>query len=74
MPTFTVSSAHASRTYTSRRKRNRSSETRDILSSRAMVGLLGLLVVALIVSLGIIASQPEADTNTPSEFVLANGN
>lgn len=53
------------RAYVSRRKRRRLSEDVPLLSNRSMLGLLGLLVLGLIVSLGIIAVQiadPEPDT------------
>jgi hypothetical protein len=53
------------RPYVSRRKRRRISEEVPLLSNRSMLGLLGLLVLGLIVSLGIIAVQmadPEIET------------
>lgn len=55
----------SSRPYVSRRKRRRPTEEAPILSNRSMVGLLGLLVLGLIMSLGIIAVQmanPEPET------------
>ncbi|KAA9332925.1 hypothetical protein F0P96_08010 [Hymenobacter busanensis] len=61
MSTLTVSSSQASRPYTSRRKRHRLSEPKPTLSSRAVAGLLGLFIVILLVSLGVIASQAGSD-------------
>ncbi|MCC3156048.1 hypothetical protein LJ737_02310 [Hymenobacter sp. 15J16-1T3B] len=57
MPTLTVSEA-ASKPYVSRRKRPRRRQgVKDLLSTRSVLGLLGLLVLALLISLGIIAAQ-----------------
>lgn len=55
------------RPYVSRRKRRRFSEDVPLLSNRSMLGLLGLLVLGLIVSLGIIAVQiadPDPETSS----------
>lgn len=57
MPTLTVSD-DASKPYVSRRKRHRRRQgVSDLLSTRSVLGLLGLLVLALLISLGIIATQ-----------------
>ncbi|MDF7812407.1 hypothetical protein P1X16_13580 [Hymenobacter sp. YC55] len=58
-----------SRPYVSRRKRRLLSNENSPLASRFMIGVLGLLMLALIVSLGIIASslvssEPAALANT----------
>ncbi|RYU78723.1 hypothetical protein [Hymenobacter persicinus] len=53
LPVPPAASSH--RPYSSRRKRRRSSSTSPKLSSNFTMGLLGLLLVALVVSLGIIA-------------------
>lgn len=50
-----ASSAH--RPYVSRRKRRRFSEEAPLLSNRSMLGFLGLLILGLLVSLGIIVAQ-----------------
>ncbi|TLM95142.1 hypothetical protein [Hymenobacter jeollabukensis] len=65
MPTLTVSEA-ASKPYVSRRKRHRRRQgVKDLLSTRSVLGLLGLLVLALLISLGIIATQ--IDSSQPEE-------
>ncbi|WP_460575885.1 hypothetical protein [Hymenobacter coalescens] len=59
MSTFTVSET-AAKPYVSRRKRHRRRQViklKEFFSTRSMLGLLGLLVLALLISLGIIATQ-----------------
>lgn len=63
LSTFTANEA-ASKPYVSRRKRHRRRQEPKLpalLSTRSVLGALGLLVLALIVSLGIIASQMSPD-------------
>ncbi|UOQ66328.1 hypothetical protein [Hymenobacter volaticus] len=66
-----------SRPYVSRRKRHLLSDENSTLASRFTLGVLGLLVLTLIVSLGIIAStlvtpEPTAltDTTAPTASLL----
>ncbi|UYZ58420.1 hypothetical protein [Hymenobacter latericus] len=59
MHTFTASEV-ASQPYVSRKKRYRRrvvTESKSILGKRAVLGLLGLLVLALLASLGVIAGS-----------------
>gem|GEM_PF-6256677 len=65
-----------SRPYVSRRKR-RSSESNPVLGSRSIFGFLGLLVLGLLVSLGIIATQlndpsPIGSASEPSKAIPAD--
>jgi hypothetical protein len=63
LSSITVSEA-SSKPYVSRRKRHRRRQApklRDLLSTRSVLGLLGLLLLTLLVSLGIIVSQSNKD-------------
>lgn len=59
------------RPYVSRRKRRRFSEAVPLFSNRSMLGLLGLLVLGLIVSLGIIAVQMAEPELTSQQYSAA---
>ncbi|WP_188812077.1 hypothetical protein [Hymenobacter cavernae] len=47
----------AKRAYVSRRKRHSSTQNPSSVSSKLMVGVIGLLLLGLLVSLGIIATN-----------------
>ncbi|KUG05999.1 hypothetical protein [Solirubrum puertoriconensis] len=65
MHTFT-STEVASQPYVSRKKRYRRrtvTEVKSVLSTRTTLGLLGLLVLALLISLGVIAASLVSDNS-----------